>query len=49
MLSNIQSHYRDVTQETPKNPETFESHIFTFFEPVSAALLLQETTVTAPV
>ena len=49
MLSNVQSHYRKVTQETPKNPEIFAKIISTaFFDPVSAALLLLETAVIPP-
>ena len=46
MLSNFQSHYRKVVQETPKNPEKFCEFISPlFFEPDLADLLLLETTV----
>ena len=39
MLNNGRSHYRKVTQETPKNPEFFCKIMSpAFFEPVSAAL-----------
>ena len=48
MLSNVQSRYRKVTQETPKNPESFMKFISpAFFEPFSADLLLLKTAVIA--
>ena len=51
MLSNVQSHYRKGKEKTPKNPEIFVKNIISpaFFEPVSADLLLLETTVIAPI
>ena len=46
MLSNVQTHYRKVTKERAKNPETFVKSLFpAFFEPISAALLLLETVI----
>ena len=48
MLSNVQTHYRKVTEERPQNPEIFVKFIFSaFLEPVSAALLLLDTAVIA--
>ena len=50
MLLSVQSHYRKVIQETPKNPESFVKSISpAFFEPVSADLLLLKTAVIAPI
>ena len=48
MFSNVQTYYRKVTKERPKNPEIFVKFLFSaFVEPVSAALLLLETAVIA--
>ena len=47
MVSNVQNHYRKVTQGTLKNPEIFISP--SFFEHVSVAVLLLQMVVIVPV
>ena len=50
MVSNVQSHYRKVTQGTLRNPESFCTSISpSFFRPVSAALLLLKMVIIVPV
>ena len=50
MVSNVQSHYRKVSQGTLRNSEIFCEFIPpSFFEPVSADVLLLQMVTIAPV
>ena len=50
MVSNVQSHYRKVTQRTQRNPEIICNFITpSFFELFSAAVLLLEMVIIVPV
>ena len=39
MLSNVQTHYRKVTKERPKNPEIRNNHISSFLKACFSSLI----------